>query len=320
MPPFTAELRSVSSGSRRITESSGEGNREQPGSTGPQHSERPGATIPPVRASPGHVVALAVVLIAGSAGLALAQFRGLEILGGASGFAPAEFPDREFALCRLAYRQGRRFAGGWRTDYPLGERNLSIRFSELTRTRVSMAGDGAPNHYLVRLTDDQLFQCPILMAGDIGSIELSPEEAQRLRTYLLKGGFLWTDDMWGDRQWEAWSLELAKVFDPSEYPVEDVPVTDPVFQTQFIVERMPQIPNIQHWRGARTTSEQGAESAVPAFRAVRDDRGRIMIAMMHNTDIADAFEREGEDADYFYNFSPTGYALGINILLYALTH
>jgi hypothetical protein len=276
-----------------------------------------------VRRSAKLIVVVAVVVVAGTAGLALAQFRGfrgLDILGGASGFAPEQFPDRKLALCRLAYRQGRRFAGGWRTDYPLGERNLSIRFSELTRTRVSMAGDGSPNHYLVRLTDDQLFQCPILMAGDIGSIELNDEEASRLRTYLLKGGFLWTDDMWGSRQWEAWTFELAKVFNPAEYPIEDVPVSDPVFQTQFIVERMPQIPNIQHWRSARTTSEQGAESAVPAFRAVRDDHGRIMIAMMYNTDIADAFEREGEDADYFYNFSPTGYALGINILLYALTH
>ncbi|MGE3345176.1 MAG: DUF4159 domain-containing protein [Vicinamibacterales bacterium] len=264
-----------------------------------------------------------LILAMGTSGLVHAQFRGfrgLEILGGGSGFAPAEFPDRKFALCRLAYRQGRRFAGGWRTDYPLGERNLSIRFSELTRTRVSMGADRSPNHYVVRLTDDQLFQCPILMAGDIGSIDINPEEALRLRAYLLKGGFLWTDDMWGPDQWAAWTRELAKVLDPAEYPIEDVPISDPVFQGQFIVERMPQIPNIQHWRSSGTTSEQGAASAVPVFRAVRDREGRIMVAMMHNTDIADAFEREGEDPDYFYNFSPTGYALGVNILLYALTH
>ena len=242
------------------------------------------------------------------------------MLGGGSGLAPKEFPDRKFVICRLMYTEGRRFAGGWRTDYPLGERNLSIRFSELTRTPVSVAANGSPNHYLVRPTDDQLFQCPVVMAGDIGSIGLSPEDASRLRLYLLKGGFLWTDDMWGPQQWAAWTSELAKVFDPREFPIEDVPVTDPVFTSQFTVGKMPQIPNIQHWRRTHTTSEQGAESAVPVFRAVRDPRGLIMIAIMHNTDIADAFEREGEDPDFFYNFSPTGYALGVNILLHALTH
>jgi hypothetical protein len=218
------------------------------------------------------------------------------------------------------YTEARRFGGGWRTDYPLGDRNLSIRFSELTRTRVSRARDGSPNHYLVRITDDQLFQCPFTIAGDIGSIGIRPAEAARLRAYLLKGGFLWVDDMWGSAQWEAWTREIAKVFPPHEFPIEDVPVTDPIFRSQFTVETMPQIPNIGHWRRSGNTSEQGADSAVPVFRAIRDDHGRIMIAMTHNTDIADAWEREGEDPDFFYRFSPTGYALGINVLLHALTH
>jgi hypothetical protein len=110
------------------------------------------------------------------------------------------------------------------------------------------------------------------------------------------------------------------VFPPDEYPIEDVPVSDPVFQTQYTVEAMPQIPNIGFWRGSGGTSEQGADSAVPVFRAIRDDHGRIMIAMTHNTDIADAWEREGDDPEFFALFSPTGYALGVNVLLYALTH
>src|SRR5215218_8338197 len=146
------------------------------------------------------IALLVAGLSASTTGFALAQrggFRGFGMLGSGSGNAPQEFPDANFVICRLLYPEGRRFEGGWRTDYPLGERNLSIRFSELTRTRVSKASDGSPNHYLVRITDDQLFQCPLLMAGDIGSMSLSEDEAARLRTYLLKGGFLWTDDQWG---------------------------------------------------------------------------------------------------------------------------
>jgi hypothetical protein len=269
------------------------------------------------------VAVLAAGLLLASAGYAVGQFRsrGFDVLGAGSGLAPKEFPDRDFAVCRLVYTEGRRFAGGWRTDYPLGDRNLSIRFSELTKTRVSRAGDGSRNHYLVRITDDQLFQCPFIIGGDIGSIEISPSDAKQLRTYFMKGGFLWVDDMWGTAQWESWSSEIAKVFPPSEYPIEDVPVSDPIFRSQFLVDHMPQIPNYPYWRGSGgDTSEQGADSRVPVFRAIRDKHGRIMIAMTHNTDIADAWEREGENPEYFYRFSPTGYALGINVLLHALTH
>jgi hypothetical protein len=81
--------------------------------------------------------------------------------------APPQFPDSDFVICRLVYNEARRYGGGWRTDYPLGERNLSIRFSELTRTRVSRRGH-EPNHYLVRLDRPSVFSCPFLMAGDVG--------------------------------------------------------------------------------------------------------------------------------------------------------
>lgn len=277
-----------------------------------------------MRVIPTRVVCFLLLMVACGAGLAFAQrgggFRGFGVLGGASGNAPRQFPDANFVVCRLVYPEARRYGAGWRTDYPLGERNLSIRFGELTRTRMSKAPDGSPNHYLVRLTDDQLFQCPFLMAGDISSMGLSNTDAQRLRTYLLKGGFLWTDDQWGSEQWAVWLRELAKVFDPAEYPMEEVPLNDPIFSAQFVVDAMPQIPNIQFWRSSHSTSEQGPDSASPHLSAVRDHSGRIMIVSTHNTDIADAFEREGEDPDFFYKFSPTGYALGVNIVLHALTH
>jgi hypothetical protein len=280
-------------------------------------------------AQPGRhrLVALLVAgLMLASAGYAFAQFgrlRGptLTGIGGPGGLAPPEFPDSDFVICRLMYTEARRFGNGWRTDYPLGERNLSIRFSELTRTRVSRDYSGERNHYLVRIADDQLFQCPLLMAGDIGSIGLSADEAARLREYLLKGGFLWTDDMWGSLQWDTWTRELAKVFPPDTYPIEDVPLTDPIFRSQFIVSEMPQIPNLGYWRSSGgDTSEQGADSAEAVFRAIRDRHGRIMVAMTHNTDIADAFEREADDPSFFAQFARDGYGLGINVLLYALTH
>jgi hypothetical protein len=275
----------------------------------------------PLGRRPHRLIAIVTaIFVLASAGYALAQFRG-RALGAGSGLAPAQFPDGDFVICRLVYNEVRRFGQCWRTDYPLGERNLSIRFSELTRTRVSRAGDGSPNHYLVRLSDDQLFSCPFLMAGDIASAGFSAAEAARLREYLLKGGFLWTDDHWGSEEMEVWTRELAKVLPPDEYPIEELTLADPIFSTQFVVREMPQIPNIGYWRrSGGDTSEQGADSAVPHFYVVRDREGRIMVATTHNTDIADAFEREGDDPVFFAEFSPNGYALGINVLLHALTH
>lgn len=260
------------------------------------------------------------MLVLASAALALAQFPGFP-RGIDGAVAPRQFPDGDVAICRLVYTEVRRYGQGWRTDYPLGERNLSIRLAELTRTRVSRAPDGSPHHYLVRLSDDQLFSCPFLMAGDVASMGLTTADAARLRTYLLKGGFLWTDDHWGSEEWEVWTREFAKVLPPAEYPIELVTPGDPIFSTQYVVKEMPQIPNIGFWRrSGGDTSEQGADSAVPHFYAVRDRHGRIMVAMTHNTDIADAFEREADDPVFFSRFSPTGYALGINVVLYALTH
>ena len=89
----------------------------------------------------------------------------------------------------------------------------------------------------------------------------------------------------------------------------------------FTVKAIPQVPSIRFWRGTGGgTSERGAESAAASLRAVRDKHGRIIAIMTHNTDVSDSFEREGEDPNFFYRFSPDGYALGIDVLLSALTH
>ena len=269
-------------------------------------------------------VLLVAALLVVSAGYTFAQFGRGGFFNSPVRLAPSAFPDRNFVVCRLMYTSVRRepSGGGWRTDYPYGEINLTIRFSELTRTPVSQSGGREPNHYVVRLTDDELFQCPFTMASDVGTIGLTDEEAERLRLYLLKGGFLWVDDFWGPLAWEQWTHELSRALPPEQFPIQDVPLDDPIFKSQFIVERVPQITNIQFWRmtRGRETSERGADSAVPHFRAVRDDHGRIMVVMTHNTDIADSWEREGEDPAFFYQFSPDGYAVGVNVLLHAMTH
>jgi hypothetical protein len=94
-----------------------------------------------------------------------------------------------------------------------------------------------------------------------------------------------------------------------------------MFHELMDVKRIPQIPSINFWGGpGGRTSERGAESATPHARAILDEKGRVMVFITHNTDFGDAFEREGDNHEYFLEFSVPGYAIGVNVLLYAMSH
>ncbi len=238
-----------------------------------------------------------------------------------SGAGPS---DRSFTFCRIRYRQVRRepLGQGWRTDYPDGDRNLMLRLSQLTTTPIRQTERGEPDHLVLRFNDEELFECPFIFMSDVGTVGLDDEEAERLSAYLLRGGFLWADDFWGYRAWDSWAREIGKALPPDEYPIVDIPAGHLMLNALYEVHEVPQIPSIQFWRwnGRQGTSERGAESAEPHLRGIRDAKGRFMVVMTHNTDIADGWEREGEDDEFFFLFSPKSYALGINIVLYALTH
>ena len=242
----------------------------------------------------------------------------------AARYAPPHMPDAAFVVCRLSYKSVRvePMGIGWQTDYPYAEINLTTRLSELTKTRISRDSGGKPNHFVVKLTDDALFNCPITVASDVGTLGFNEGETDRLRNYLLKGGFLWVDDFWGSFAWQQWQNEISKVLSPKDYPIVDVPLNDPMLRSMFEVTKVPQITNIQFWRGVhgQSTSERGTDSQEAHLRAIRDSHGRVMVLMTHNTDVADSWEREGEDPAFFYQFSPNGYALGIDVLLHAMTH
>ena len=245
-------------------------------------------------------------------------------------FEPVREPTPEsfdggFTFCRIMFEYGggggRRGGGGWSVDYPRADINLSIRLSELTKTRISRQPSGDPNHLVMDLNDPAIFNCPFIMMTEVGGAYLGPTEAAHLRDYLLKGGFLWADDFWGSYAWENWAGELSKVLPPGEYPIKDLPAEHPIFHGQFEVAGVIQIPSINFWGGpGGNTSEQGYDSAEPHARGISDAHGRLMVLITHNTDYGDAFEREGDDPRYFYTFSVAGYAFGINALLYGLTH
>jgi len=229
--------------------------------------------------------------------------------------------DGRFLYCRVFFRSAGR-SNGWRTDYPGADNNFSVRLAELTRVDVKFDPNRQPHHVVVQLEDPLLFRCPMLFLVNHGVAVFSGREAARLREYLSKGGLLWVDDSWGSYAWARWVNQISRVLPPKEYPIQDIPMTHPIMHTLYDVQEIPQVPAITFWSytGGRT-SERGPDSASVYFKGIQDAKKRLMVVMTHNTDISDTWEREGErPREYFDMFSPRGYAIGVNIVLYAMTH
>jgi hypothetical protein len=232
--------------------------------------------------------------------------------------------DGRFVFARIYYERVRReyLGQGWFTDYPGSDINFMSRFEEFTEVEIRRDERGRPDHVVVQLTGDDLFDYPFVFMSDVGTVGFSPPEVENLRNYLLRGGFLWVDDFWGELAWQQWTEQISLVLPPGDYPIFDIPLDHQIFRVLYDVKHVPQIPSIQYWRtwGGLRTSERGAESAEPHLRGITDENGRLMVVMSHNTDIADGWERENEEWEYFYQFSSDAYALAINIILYAMTH
>jgi hypothetical protein len=280
-----------------------------------------------LRRSSGRLAA-ALVLAVAAAGASLAYAQQIWIGGGRySGRRPRlatleEF-DGSFQYCRGFYQSVRYedSGSGWGTDYPGADNNFSVRLAELTRVTVKLKADRQPHHVVVSLSDPLLFRCPILFMEDVGTVGFTDQEVANLRRYFEKGGFLWVDDFWGSQAWQHWVEQIGRVLPPGRYPIFDIPGTHAIMSTLYDVKAVPQVANIGFWRNSGgSTSERGPDSSDVHFRGIQDVSDRLMVVMSHNTDIADTWEREGANADFFSLFSPSGYALGVNAVLYAMTH
>ena len=237
-------------------------------------------------------------------------------------WATPENFDGSFNFCRAYFSADRREDGGsgWDTDFPGADNNFSVRLAELTRVRVRLDTTGQPDYVVVRLTDPLLYHCPILHMEDVGVARFSDDEVEHLRAYLFKGGFLIVDDFWGSKAWDQWAFEIGRVLPAVEYPIFDIPRDHPVMHALYDVKEVEQVSNIRFWMQTGSVSERGPDSARVNFRGIQDADGRLIVVMAHNTDIPDTWEREGESKEYFDRFSPNGYAIGVNIILYAMTH
>lgn len=225
-----------------------------------------------------------------------------------------------FTFCRLAYVSVRRdgSGNGWTTDSPEAERNVLTRLAELTTLRVSKWSHGEPGYAIVEPTDPDLYKCPFIMATDVGELGFRQQDVLAMRDYLDKGGFFWADDFWGDDGFSHFAEQLRRIY--PDKPLVELKPDHPLFTQLYIIEKVPQIPSWNSWRGSHSTSEMGSFSAVPTMSAIMDEGGRILVLVTHNTDISDGWERERYDDNYFLEFSPPAYAVAVNVLLWAMSH
>ena len=150
--------------------------------------------------------------------------------------------------------------GGWSVDYPRADVNLSIRLSELTKTRISIDKSGEPNHLVIEPDRPRDVPVPVHHDDRGRRAYIGDEEAAKLREYLLKGGFLWADDFWGTYAWDHWVNELSKVLPPHEYPIVDLPKDHPIFHSSSRFQ-VRQIPRSTHWAGTAATPPNAARTA-----------------------------------------------------------
>lgn len=233
------------------------------------------------------------------------------------------FPDHTFTFCRIIYTShggwGRRGGRAW-TDYPDSDLNFSQRLSELTTINVNRDENNRIKHAVVTLQEETLFNYPFSYMIEVGDLYFSEQDAERLRDYLLRGGFLLVDDFWGEQEWNNWEYEFSKVLDPNEYPMIDIPLDHDIFNIVFELNEVPQIPGIGYWSGSGGRTNENHSGPV-RLRGVWDSNGRLMVVVNHNSDLGDGWEEEARNPQYFAEFSAKkAYPLGINIIVYAMTH
>ena len=250
-------------------------------------------------------------------------------------FIPMEGPDSaaslpvdyqakaEFVLGRLMYPSGggggRGGRGGgnwlqggtnWTVDYPRGDRTFAGAIRRLTRIDVrSVEQPVNPDE------GDDIFYWPYLHVGMPTNWNLSDAQAAKIREYLLRGGFMLCDSYFGTQEWEGFMVGLQKIFPDRQ--VVDLQDDDPIFHNVFDLKEKYQVGNFRSMK--RNGNTYRGDGSVPRWRAIKDNSGRVMIMMTFNNDLGDSWQL-ADNPEYPENFSSLGIRLGVNLVVYTMTH
>ena len=223
-------------------------------------------------------------------------------------FARLMFPSLPYARFEFRGRRDWREGGtSWTEDYPRADRHFVVALRRLSR--VNARGLEQP----VNPDDvDDIYNWPWLYSGLTGNWDLKDEQAAKIREYLLRGGFFYTDDFWGADEWQGFEAGMKKIFPNRD--IIDLPDDDQLFHTVYDLEKRYQI--IGEW-GLQSGPRQGG--ITPQWRGIRDNSGRLVVAITANSDIGDSWEF-ADAPRYPERYSALGIRIGVNYVLYSMTH
>jgi hypothetical protein len=218
----------------------------------------------------------------------------------------------EWTFARFMYRSvawGRRSRSHWTVDYPRSDRHLAAAVRRLSRV------DARSVEQPVAAEDgDDIYNWPWLYGVEVGHWDLTDLEAAKLRDYLLRGGFFMCDDFHGTAEWEVFVSSMKKVFPDRQ--IVDLPDSDPIFHSVYDLDDRYQVPGEQFVYTHQTFEYDGYEAR---WRGIYDDKGRVVVAICHNMDLGDSWEH-ADNPEYPEQYSALGFRIGVNYLVYSMTH
>ena len=224
-------------------------------------------------------------------------------------FARLMYPSVRFSDHGVANPDWAHGRSSWTMDYPRSDRHLSQAVRRLTRV------DARSVEQPVNLDDgDDVFHWPWLYGVEVGHWDLTDAQARKLREYLLRGGFFMCDDFHGDQEWQVFTASMSRVF--PDRPIVEIQKDDPIFHTVFDLQERYQVPGWMNYPFHKTYEHGGVE---PHWRGIYDDKGRLMAAMCFDMDLGDSWEH-ADNPRYPEKFSSLGIRLGVNYVIYAMSH
>lgn len=226
---------------------------------------------------------------------------------------PAEDPpdaweETEFAFARLRYRSGR---DGWRARWGVDANKSDRQFIQGVR-RLTRVHARSVEH-IVDIDTEEMFNWPFLYAVGIGDWNVSEAQATRMRAFFDRGGFFMVDDFHNEREWASFMAGMQRII-PGCQAVE-LQDNDPIFHTVYDLSKRFRVPglNVVH----DDQIERGGIE--PHWRAILDDKGRVIVGICFNQDLGDAWEW-ADIPDYPEMYASMAYRLGVNYLIYSMTH
>jgi len=256
------------------------------------------------------ILAAAFLLLAAQ----MPQQQGVIEMDGQTFSPPDPREKAEYTFARFRYDLSDEFGYGrygfqrWAADWPKADRQFIRGVRRLTRVETRST------EQIVDANSDDLFNWPWIYIEDAGGWVLSRAQAARLREYLLRGGFMMVDDSHGDSEWQIMAAGMRMIL-PGR-PIEDLANQDEILHVVYDLDDRVQVPGTRFiWGRWRYT----ADSAKPHWSAIRDEKGRILVAICHNSDVGDAWEW-ADSADYPEHPASVAYRIGVNYIIYGMTH